>query len=102
MKTAALLSALVFATGVALVPVASYAAHAGAPYQNVDRKTDKGNDTGDAKVDELNDAQLNKNYHGQNPGDQGGMAPAPMAAPMAPGGARMAPMSPAPGGMPPN
>jgi hypothetical protein len=91
MKTASLLSALVFATGVTLVPVASYAAHAGAAYKNVDKKTDQGNDTGDAKVDELNAAQLNKNYHGQNPGDRSGMAPAPMAAPMAPAPSGMAP-----------
>jgi hypothetical protein len=82
MKTAAMLSALALAAGVALAPAAGYAAHAGAPYQNVDKKVDQGNDTGDSKVDELNAAQLNQNYRGQNPGDQSGAAMAPGAAMM--------------------
>jgi hypothetical protein len=90
MKTVALLPALALAAGVALAPAAGYAAHAGSPYANVDKKVDQGNDTGDSKVDDLNAAQLNQNYHGQNPGDQSGAAMPPGAAPM-----------PQPGAMPP-
>jgi hypothetical protein len=33
-------------------------------------RTDRGNDTGDSKVDRLNNAQTNQNYHSQNPADQ--------------------------------
>ena len=40
-------------------------------------------DTGDSKVDQLNAAQLNQNYKGQNPGDMSGGMPAPMT-PMTP------------------
>jgi hypothetical protein len=69
MKTTAFLAALVLASAPALVPVAAYAAHAGAPDKNVDKKVDKGGDTGDSKVDQLNAAQLNQNYKYTNPGD---------------------------------
>ena len=80
MKTIHILSALALFAAPALAPSVAHAAHAGAPYKNVDKKTDAGNDTGDSKVDQLNAAQLNQNYKGQNPGDMsGGMAaPAPM------------------------
>ena len=67
MKKTALLAAVAF--GVIAAPAAGFAANARHPYGNVHKENDKGNDTGDAKVDQLNDAQLNKNYHGQNPGD---------------------------------
>ena len=70
MKTLALLAAIAFVATPAIVPSAAHAAHAGAPYKNVNKKNDAGNDTGDAKVDELNAQQLNQNYHGQNPGDR--------------------------------
>ncbi|MEJ1976611.1 MAG: hypothetical protein WDN49_11415 [Acetobacteraceae bacterium] len=53
MKIVPLLSAFALATSVVLAPVASYAAHAGSPYKNVDKRVDQGNDTGDSKVDEL-------------------------------------------------
>ena len=70
MKTVAVLAALVFASPF-IASSTAYAAHAGAPYKNVNKKNDAGNDTGDAKVDALNKAQLNQNYQGQNPGDKG-------------------------------
>ena len=44
-----------------LTPAASYAANAGNPYGNVNHANDAGNDTGDAQVDQLNQAQLNSN-----------------------------------------
>ena len=72
MKTALMLAALALASGAALHP--AYAAHAGAPYANVDKRNDAGNDTGDSQVDQLNAAQLNQ-----------GAAPAP-AQPMTPNG----------------
>ncbi len=75
MKTVIILAALALASGAALRP--AYAAHAGAPYQNVDKKNDAGNDTGDSMVDQLNAAQLNQ-----------GATPAP-AQPISPQGAPM-------------
>jgi hypothetical protein len=69
MKTTALLAALALAAAPALLPTHAFAAHAGAPYSNVNHRNDAGNDTGDSKVDQLNAAQLNQNYHGQNQGD---------------------------------
>ncbi len=75
MKTVIMLAALALASGAALRP--AYAAHAGAPYTNVDKKNDAGNDTGDSMVDQLNAAQLNQ-----------GAAPAP-AQPISPKGAPM-------------
>lgn len=47
-----------------LAPAGAYAAHAGAPYSNVDHSNDAGNDTGDSRVDGLNAAQSNENYRG--------------------------------------
>jgi hypothetical protein len=72
MKTTALFAALALVAVPAVVPSVAHAAHAGAPYKNVDKKNDAGNDTGDSKVDELNAQQLNQNYRGQNPGDPSG------------------------------
>lgn len=65
MKTAVFLSALALAASASLHP--ALAAHAGAPYQNVDRQNDAGNDTGDSKVDDLNAQQLNSNYYRTHP-----------------------------------
>jgi hypothetical protein len=48
----------------ALTPSAGFAAHAGAPYANVDHSNDMGNDTGDSRVEGLNSGQLNENYQG--------------------------------------
>lgn len=70
MKITALLAALALIAAPALVPSVAHAAHAGAPYKNVNKKNDAGNNTGDSKVDQLNAQQLNQNYQGQNPGDQ--------------------------------
>ncbi len=69
MKFTAMLATLTLVAAPALVPAVAHAAHAGAPYKNVDKRNDAGNDTGDSKVDELNAQQLNQNYKGQNPGD---------------------------------
>ena len=68
-KTAALFAALALVATPALLPSVAHAAHAGAPYKNVDKRNDAGNDTGDSRVDDLNARQLNQNYQGQNPGD---------------------------------
>ena len=66
MKTIAQVAALALAvgTGYALAPTPAQAAHAGEPYTNVDHSNDMGNNTGDSKVEGLNAAQLNENYHG--------------------------------------
>ena len=56
--------ALAAGTGYLLAPAAAQAAHAGAPYTNVDHSNDLGNDTGNSRVDSLNNSQLNENYHG--------------------------------------
>ena len=66
MKTLTLLRALAIsaASVLALTPSAGFAAHAGDPYRNVDRSNDMGNDTGDSRVDGLNDQQTNENYRG--------------------------------------
>lgn len=47
-----------------LAPSTGFAAHAGAPYTNVDHSNDAGNDTGDSRVEGLNAGQLNENYRG--------------------------------------
>jgi hypothetical protein len=48
----------------ALSPNTGSAAHAGAPYRDVDRSNDTGNDTGDARVEGLNDQQRDEDYRG--------------------------------------
>ncbi len=70
------------AAAFALAPQA-HAAHAGAPYTNVDHSNDAGNNTGDSEVEKLNEAQLDKNYHPPaqpQPGSASGGA-APTTAP---------------------
>ena len=66
MKTLTLLRALAIAAAPAwaLSPSMVFAAHADAPYRNVDRSNDMGNDTGNSRVEGLNDQQLNENYRG--------------------------------------
>ncbi len=59
--SALFLGAVALLTGASLRP--AQAAHAGAPYRNVDHSNDAGNDTGDSQVDQLNAAQLNNNYY---------------------------------------
>ncbi len=66
MKTRTLFRALAIAAAPAwaLFPSMGFAAHADAPYRNVDRSNDMGNDTGDLQVEGLNDQQRNENYRG--------------------------------------
>ena len=56
------------------VPVAAFAANANNPYSNVDHRNDAGNNTGDAQVEPLNQAQLNGT----------GLTPAPFRLPSPP------------------
>jgi hypothetical protein len=55
MRTILALSAI---TWLAATP-ASFAANANNPYGNIDHRNDAGNNTGDAQVEALNQAQLN-------------------------------------------
>ncbi|GAC1346135.1 MAG: hypothetical protein NVSMB18_27510 [Acetobacteraceae bacterium] len=73
MKSA--LIAAVFATGLAS-PV--LAANADQPYQNIDKRNDAGNSTGDAKVDALNRGQLDQNQGSAAPALGMGATPAPV------------------------
>jgi hypothetical protein len=69
--TSVLMGALVAAGfGLACAPRSALAAHAGAPYTNVDPRNDRGNDTGDSQIEGLNQRQLNQNYwrDAQRPG----------------------------------
>ena len=50
------------AAGLAIVRQPALAAHAGAPYTNVDHRNDRGNDTGDLQIEGLNQGQLDQNY----------------------------------------
>ena len=57
---------LAVASVLAFAPLPAYAAHAGAPYVNVDPR----NDTGDSQIEGLNERQLDQNYwrNAQQPG----------------------------------
>jgi hypothetical protein len=72
MKSTALLwgTLLAFEFGLALAPWPALAAHAGAPYTNVDPSNDRGNNTGDSQIEGMNQRQLDQNYwrHAQRPG----------------------------------
>ncbi|MGI4951302.1 MAG: hypothetical protein ACRYGM_05820 [Janthinobacterium lividum] len=50
--------ALVVAMGAAIYSAPTMAANARHPYQNINKKNDKGNDTGDSQVEKLNQQQL--------------------------------------------
>jgi hypothetical protein len=80
-------AAIALAPALAFAP-AAFAAHAGAPYTNVDHSNDMGNDTGDSKVDGLNAQQLNENYHGplqmRPPANMPSPTPPTVAAPLSP------------------
>jgi len=65
-------SALMLGAGL-LAPAPLLAANADAPYQNVDKRNDAGNDTGNSQVDRLNSGQLDAN---QPPASGQGAAPA--------------------------
>ena len=58
-------------TGAALPALAANADH---PYENVNKANDKGNGTGDSRVEDLNKAQLNENQKAPT-------APPPVPAP---------------------
>ena len=77
MKSTAVLfgTCLVVGSGLAFAPRPALAAHAGAPYTNVDHSNDAGNDTGDSQVEGLNARQLNQNYW--NAAQQPGGVPNP-------------------------
>jgi hypothetical protein len=64
MKSTAVLCGTFLAIGsvLALAPRPAFAAHAGAPYTNVDPRNDRGNDTGDSQIEGLNQRQLDQNY----------------------------------------
>ena len=66
---------LVMAVGSAPV----WAANAKHPYSNVDKRLDKGGDTGDAKVDALNQQQLDAARAANGPAPSGSTS---MGAPM--------------------
>lgn len=51
-------SALIVAGGIAFWRSPSFSANAHHPYQNVNHRNDRGNNTGDAATVRLNDAQL--------------------------------------------
>jgi hypothetical protein len=76
MKTAIKSSAVLLGTllaigsGLAVTARPALAAHAGAPYTNVDPSNDRGNNTGDSQVEGLNERQLDQNYwrDAQRPG----------------------------------
>ena len=61
---------LAIASGLAFAPRPALAAHAGAPYTNVDPRNDRGNDTGNSQIEGLNQRQLDQNYwpDAQRPG----------------------------------
>lgn len=88
MKLAIKSSAVLFGTllalgsGLAFAPRPARAAHAGAPYTNVDPSNDRGNNTGDLQVEGLNERQLDQNYwrDAQRPG---GVPNPPYVAPQA-------------------
>ncbi|MBN8896608.1 MAG: hypothetical protein BGO51_17260 [Rhodospirillales bacterium 69-11] len=88
MSRSALLAAPVAALLIGLAAPA-FAANADHPYNNVDKRNDAGNKTGDSRVDNLNRGQLNENYKGpvelRTPsGPSAGAAPGAPASPTKP------------------
>lgn len=82
MKAVPLLPALALALGLGLAPAPLRAANADHPDQNVDKRNDAGNDTGNSQVDRLNSGQLDENQ--RPPAAAGATAPTPPAAASAP------------------
>ncbi len=84
MKSTAVLwgTLLALGSGFAFAPRPALAAHAGAPYTNVDPTNDRGNNTGDSQIEGLNQRQLDQNYwpDAQRPG---GVSNPPYYAPQA-------------------
>ncbi len=62
-KTLLALALAAFGLGSLAAPAAR-AANADNPYGNVDHTNDAGNNTGDSRIDSLNNGQLNRNYQG--------------------------------------
>jgi hypothetical protein len=64
-----LTAALALAAAVATAPAGVRAANADHPYENIDKRNDAGNDTGDSQVESLNRGQLDENQRpaGQAP-----------------------------------
>jgi hypothetical protein len=83
-KLPAVLFGTLLATGMAFAATSrpALAAHAGAPYTNVNPSNDRGNNTGDSQVEGLNERQLDQNYwrDAQRPG---GVPNPPSDAPVA-------------------
>ena len=84
MKTALVIAGLALAA-----PTAALAANANQPYSNVDHRVDAGNNTGDAQVDQLNQAQLSQ--PGQPPSYAGGARQPPYPGSVSAGQAAAAP-----------
>lgn len=59
-------------------PAIHRVADAADPYRGVNRHDDAGNDTGDSRIDSLNNAQLDENQPGTNPHPVPPTAGAPM------------------------
>lgn len=78
MKAVPLLPALALAMGIGLAPAQLRAANADHPDQNVDKRNDAGNSTGNAQVERLNSGQLDAGQ--QHPAAPGTAAPIPKAA----------------------
>ena len=77
MKTMTLLPALALGLGLGLAPAQLLAANADDPHQNVDKRNDAGNSTGNSQVEGLNSQQLDANQ--QPPANPGGTASSPPA-----------------------
>ncbi len=95
-----LTTAALVATALALGIAPALAANARQPHSNVDKRNDRGNDTGDSQVERLNQQQLDsvRGINGTTTAPMPGLG-APMMQPMAPmPGAPMSsmPMSPMP------
>ena len=56
-----LTAAIALAAAVAAAPTGVRAANADHPYENIDKRNDAGNDTGDSQVETLNRGQLDEN-----------------------------------------
>jgi len=71
MEMKAVLIAFAVAMGVGSVASPVLAANARHPYQNIDRRVDQGNPTGDDQVDRLNSQQLGGGSLGAGPQGSG-------------------------------
>ena len=72
-----MLRAAILAAALAVSAAPAFAANADQPYKNVDKTNDKGNDTGNGRVEDLNRGQLDQN---QKPSGQSALGDAPQTA----------------------